>query len=182
MQGQETTTTQLKPTRASFIRGLPESMPVAEVIERGREAGLDINPTDVHSARYYMRQAGGPQPAANSAFAPAAEQTGPIAVPAKRDPARDPAKEPPRPSGAQYIPRRTITSATSATSATSHGNVTAKPRAVAPAAQAATKTRTKYTTKATDSLEEQLRLIVMRIGTDRARAVIEEVEELALRE
>jgi hypothetical protein len=166
MQGQETTT-QLKPTRASFIRGLPESMPVAEVIERGREAGLDINPTDVHSARYYMRQAGGVLPAPSSAFAPAAEPTGPVAVPPKRDPA----KEPPRPSGAQYIPRRSI-----------EASVPAKPRAVAAAPQAAGRTRTKYTAKATDSLEEQFRLIVMRIGTDRARAIIEEVEELAHRE
>jgi hypothetical protein len=172
MQGQETTTS-LKPTRASFIRGLPESMPVAEVIERGREAGLDINPTDVHSARYYMRQAAAPPPASRSTFAPASEEGPSVATPVKRDPAKESVGSP-RPSGAQYMPPRTI-----------QASVTAKPRAV-PAPQAVAKARSKQalapTKPTTKSLEEQLRLIVMRIGTDRARAIIEQVEELALRE
>jgi hypothetical protein len=169
MQGQETTTTTtpLKPTRASFIRGLPESMPVAEVIERGREAGIEINPTDVHSARYYMRQAAGLPPAPGS-YAPPSEQAGALAVPAKRDPA----KEPPKPSGAQYITRRTV-----------EANVPAKTRAAAaPPPRTAAKPRAKVAVRSTDSMEEQLRLIVMRIGSDRAREIIEEVEELALRE
>lgn len=168
MQGQETTS--LKPTRASFIRGLPESMPVAEVIERGREAGIDINPTDVHSARYYMRQEAAPPPAPRSAFAPASEQGGSVETSTKPDPAKETVASP-RPSGAQYMPRRTI-----------QASITAKPRAV-PAPQAIAKPRAKQAPKATTkSLEEQLRLIVMRIGTDRARAIIEQVEELALRE
>jgi hypothetical protein len=180
MQGQETTP--LKPTRASFIRGLPESMPVAEVIERGREAGLDINPTDVHSARYYMRQAASPQPAApRSTFAPASDQGNPVTTSTssttstastKRDPARDPSKETadaPRPSGAVYMPPRI------------QGNATTRPRTVVQAPVAKTRAKT-ATQAATDSLEEQLRMIVMRIGTDRAREVIEEVEELAMRE
>ena len=61
MQVEETTTstmnTSLKPTRASFIRSLPIEMPVEEVIERGRELGIVVQPSDVHAARYYMRQA-----------------------------------------------------------------------------------------------------------------------------
>jgi hypothetical protein len=168
MQGQETTTTPLKPTRASFIRGLPDSMPVAEVIERGREAGIEINPTDVHSARYYMRQATGLPPAPGS-FAPQAELAGALTPPAKRDPA----KEPPKPSGAQYVTRRNV-----------EANVAAKTRAAAapPPPRTAAKPRAKVAVRSTDSMEEQLRLIVMRIGTDRAREIIEEVEELALRE
>ena len=61
MQVEETQTSNanlaLKPTRASFIRSLPISMPVEEVIERAREAGIQVQPSDVHAARYYMRQA-----------------------------------------------------------------------------------------------------------------------------
>lgn len=50
------TATPKETTRASFVRGLPEDMPLEEVIERGREAGLDVKPSDVHAARWYMRQ------------------------------------------------------------------------------------------------------------------------------
>ena len=57
MQVEETTpSTPLRPTRASFVRGLPLEMPVEEVIERGREAGIELQPSDIHAARYYMRQ------------------------------------------------------------------------------------------------------------------------------
>jgi hypothetical protein len=31
-------------------------MPVEEVIERGREVGIELQPSDIHAARYYMRQ------------------------------------------------------------------------------------------------------------------------------
>jgi hypothetical protein len=59
MQVEETTpSTSLRPTRAGFVRGLPLTMPVEEVIERGREAGLELQPSDIHAARYYMRQQG----------------------------------------------------------------------------------------------------------------------------
>ena len=58
MQVEETTpSTPLRPTRAGFVRGLPLTMPVEEVIERGREAGIELQPSDIHAARYYMRQA-----------------------------------------------------------------------------------------------------------------------------
>jgi hypothetical protein len=57
MQVEESTpTTSLRPTRAGFVRGLPLTMPIAEVIERGREAGIELQPSDIHAARYYMRQ------------------------------------------------------------------------------------------------------------------------------
>jgi len=57
MQVEETTpSTPLRPTRAGFVRGLPLTMPVEEVIERGREAGIELQPSDIHAARYYMRQ------------------------------------------------------------------------------------------------------------------------------
>jgi hypothetical protein len=59
MQVEETTQSDLRPTRAGFVRGLPLSMPVEEVIERGREAGIQLQPSDIHAARYYMRQGGG---------------------------------------------------------------------------------------------------------------------------
>jgi hypothetical protein len=62
MQVEETTpSTPLPPTRAGFVRGLPLSMPVEEVIERGREAGIKLQPSDIHAARYYMRKAEEPQ-------------------------------------------------------------------------------------------------------------------------
>lgn len=58
MQVEETTpSTPLRPTRAGFVRGLPLTMPVEEVIERGREVGIELQPSDIHAARYYMRQA-----------------------------------------------------------------------------------------------------------------------------
>jgi hypothetical protein len=57
MQVEETTqSTPLRPTRAGFVRGLPLTMPVEEVIERGREVGIELQPSDIHAARYYMRQ------------------------------------------------------------------------------------------------------------------------------
>lgn len=59
MQVEETTQSELRPTRAGFVRALPLSMPVEEVIERGREAGIQLQPSDIHAARYYMRQGGG---------------------------------------------------------------------------------------------------------------------------
>jgi flagellar biosynthesis GTPase FlhF len=58
MQVEETSQSPLRPTRAGFVRGLPLSMPVEEVIERGREAGIQLQPSDIHAARYYMRQGG----------------------------------------------------------------------------------------------------------------------------
>lgn len=45
-----------KTTRAGFVRALPITMPVADVIERGREQGLEIKESDVHATRYYMRE------------------------------------------------------------------------------------------------------------------------------
>jgi hypothetical protein len=57
MQVEETTqSSPLRPTRAGFVRGLPLTMPVEEVIERGREVGIQLQPSDIHAARYYMRQ------------------------------------------------------------------------------------------------------------------------------
>jgi hypothetical protein len=67
MQVEETTpSTPLRPTRAGFVRGLPLEMPVEEVIERGREVGIELQPSDIHAARYYMRQ----QAAAGSSSIP----------------------------------------------------------------------------------------------------------------
>jgi hypothetical protein len=175
MQGQETTP--LKPTRASFIRGLPETMPVAEVIERGREAGLDINPSDVHSARYYMRQGGGLQPASKSGFAPSLESapSGPAA-----EPTQEPAKENASPAkffGAhQTSGRRVLPKVAKARPPQPVAALSSSSREIA------SKPRSKKAAQEDLKMEEQLRVIVMRLGTDRAREIIEEVEELALRE
>lgn len=43
-------------TRAGFVKSCPFEMPLEEVIQLGKEAGLTIIPQDVHTARYYMRQ------------------------------------------------------------------------------------------------------------------------------
>jgi hypothetical protein len=57
MQVEETTpSTPFRPTRAGFVRSLPLTMPVEEVIERGREIGIELQTSDIHAARYYMRQ------------------------------------------------------------------------------------------------------------------------------
>jgi hypothetical protein len=56
MQVEETQTSatdlSLKPTRAGFIRSLPLAMPVEEVIERGRELGIVLQPSDIHALLY----------------------------------------------------------------------------------------------------------------------------------
>jgi len=157
MQAEDTS--QLKPTRASFIRGLPESMPIGEVIERGREAGLEIKPSDIHAARYYMRQAAASQSGGRSApelvhdAAPASPTKGVYMVGGRSDINKDRAAQD------EGLPER----------------VTMKTRAkLPPTAPAA-----KLPPKPAGSLDEQLRDLVMRMGTVRARAIIEQIEDLA---
>jgi len=152
MQAEDTS--QLKPTRASFIRGLPEAMPIAEVIERGREAGLEIKPSDIHAARYYMRQAatspGGGRSAPELVHDAAAANTtngaakGVYVVGGKGDVNKERAAQD------EGMPERVTM-----------------------------KTRAKLPPKPVGSMEEQLRDLVMRMGTVRARAIIEQIEDLA---
>ncbi|HKU41675.1 MAG TPA: hypothetical protein VJR89_26140 [Polyangiales bacterium] len=143
----------LKPTRASFIRGLPESMPIDEVIERGREVGLSINPSDVHSVRYYMRQeaaqAGPPKPTPSSP-PPVAD----VAATVRRNYSLLEAQRAPLESQSDDAKRGTRKERD-------------KPRRKPTA-----------TVEATAAMEGPFREIVMRIGTDRAREIIAEIERL----
>jgi len=155
MQAEDTS--QLKPTRASFIRGLPESMPIAEVIERGREAGLEIKPSDIHAARYYMRQA---------ATSPGGGRSAP-----------------------ELVHDAAAANAGNATTGTTKGVYVVggkgdvnKERAVQEEGlpeRVTMKTRAKLPPKPVGSMDEQLRDLVMRMGTVRARAIIEQIEDLA---
>jgi hypothetical protein len=126
---QEQESTPLKPTRASFIRSLPESMPIAEVIERGREAGLEIKPSDIHAARYYMRQANGGQ-------------------------------APSRP-----VTHISVASAIQTAAAANQPVEAKRPR-----------TKSALPPRDPEELEEEMRQLVMRLGTERARAIIKAVE------
>jgi hypothetical protein len=147
-------TQQLKPTRASFIRALPLSMPVDEVIERGREIGISIQPADVHSTRYYMRQEADAQLSAVPtnvarvirplAFQSAETQTAP-----KTD------APPATPVESQTQPR-------------ARKGQHQKPQARKAALSVA-------------AVENDLRAIVLRLGSDRVRSMIESIEESTLR-
>jgi hypothetical protein len=148
MQADETQT--IRPTRTGFVRSLPETMPVEEVIERGREVGLTIQPSDVHSTRYYMRQEAlamaSAVPAPASRMPPPVRLQPPVAEHARE---REPVKvEPePSPSGRRAGRKRVNQVALRA----------------APPPMGAWK--------------EQLRVMVVRMGSDRVRDAVAEIED-----
>jgi hypothetical protein len=147
-------TQQLKPTRASFIRALPLSMGVDEVIERGREIGITIQPADVHAARYYMRQEADAQLSAvptkvARVIRPLAFQSADAQAAPQTDAPPEMSAQPQRQSRARK--GRTQT-----------------PQVRRPALSVA-------------AVEDDLRSIVLRLGTDRVRAMIESIEESTLR-
>jgi hypothetical protein len=150
----EQTTTSLKPTRGGFVRGLPLSMPIEEVIERGREAGLELQPSDIHSTRYYMRQAAAAEAARKSSVTQQL-QLGPgfIGQAAKAAEAK-PASDDEPDGGNDGVERR----------------VTTRNKRTLKQAQAAAA-----------AVDGQLRVLVLRLGTDRTRAIIAELEALAER-
>jgi hypothetical protein len=170
MQGPETsssTPSPLKPTRAAFIRGLPEAMPVEEVIERGREMGISINPSDVHSARYYMRQQAASQSAKAASQAVPAEagrrtvlwsvKPGRVPVPSSAEEAEPEQQRPAVPAAGN-----------SAGVAGLNGRGRKRGKA---AARGATPSEA-----ATAGLEAQLQVIVLRVGSDRVREIIARME------
>lgn len=182
----------LKPTRAGFVRGLPESMPIEEVIERGKEAGIQLNPSDVHSARYYMRQEALAKLSSRPVSVPQLVPSAPVAR-------AKPAEAKPDAQPTNILGLRAANSGKEAAEPKSR-RATAAPakkrgKPAAPAPQPAAKLSPKLiqqaakltqqaaklspqAAKLTGSLEEQLRKIVMRIGTERARRIIEQIEEL----
>jgi hypothetical protein len=167
--------TPLKPTRASFVRGLPESMPLEEVIERGREAGISLNPSDVHSVRYYMRQ---------EALAKLSSR--PIAVVPQLMHASPVTRAKPEPAKPDAKPTNILglRAATSGKVVKPRPEVKGRRVEAAPVAVSAKPQRGKLPhvklppAKLSGPLEEQLRQIVMRIGTERARRIIEQLENL----
>jgi hypothetical protein len=152
-------TTPLKPTRASFVRSLPETMPVAEVIERGREAGLEIKPADIHAARYYMRQTASAQGAGKPGLAPHL-----VAEAAAR--------------GASSSKNATGMYVVSGRSA--EASEREQLASEAPRERAGKRTR-RAASAVGGTLDDQLRTIVLRIGTERAREIIEQLEQIKLR-
>jgi hypothetical protein len=176
----EDDSTPLKPTRASFVRGLPESMPLEEVIERGREAGIQLNPSDVHSARYYMRQEALAKLSSRPvSVVPQFVQATPAA---RTTPVARPTPEKPKPE----VKQTSFLGLHAANSGKQRPTVKPRrmPAVAAPAPALKGKKRAKGATPTlppairSGSLEEQLRQIVMRIGTERARSIIEQLENL----
>lgn len=209
MQLEETTTTSsLKPTRASFIRSLPLEMPVGEVIERGREAGIEVQPSDVHAARYYMRQAAAQEAASKPPSIAQQLMLGGTITP-RRDDVRDVKDDKDETAGLTKIAGvRNGSSATRTVmvrpaprpepepepSKRARGakgarqDKSARPEisiddvleAVAPKGRGTR--RAAVAPPAIDgSMEEQLHSLVLRLGTQRAREIIEQIEETALK-
>jgi hypothetical protein len=181
MQADETLS--LKPTRASFIRSLPEAMPIEEVIERGREIGLVINPSDVHSVRYYMRQSTKVEPtrkstasmastAATSATSTSTLDRAGIAATVKRN--------------YELIEAQQTDLPDHSPAPVTNGKKKRGTNGVEPVARAqpVVKERPKRRPAATPieirAMEQQLRTIVARIGTDRAREILDELEALPI--
>lgn len=148
-------TQQLKPTRGSFIRSLPLSMPVDEVIERGREIGISIQPSDVHSARYYMRQEDDARQSAVSTSTEVARVIRPLAF---------------QTPGVQVVPRTDAPPEAPAQSQRP-SQVRKGRKQRAPAREALS----------IPAVEEELRTIVLRLGSDRVRAMIQSIEDATLR-
>jgi hypothetical protein len=226
MQVEETqtsmTNTGMKPTRASFIRSLPLAMPVDEVIERGREVGIQVQPSDIHAARYYMRQ----QSAAETASKPPtiAQQLmlgGTISAQRDQDETVGLTKIAGVRNGANGGTRAVVTAP--AAPAAPVNKVTApsagkrqterEPRVQTRSARSDKDKRSERAEKAVGSarthieisiddvlksaatpksrggrrapgvngsMEEQLHTLVLRLGTQRAREIIEEIEQTAL--
>ena len=216
-----TTDTGMKPTRASFIRSLPLAMPVDEVIERGREVGIQVQPSDVHAARYYMRQASAAETASKPPTIAQQLMLGGT-ISAQRD--LDETAGLTKIAGVRNGASRAVVVATPKASAT----VAATPVVKAAPATAAKRLKERESRVATrtarqsrperaekaekaekpyseisiddvlkaapatkarggrrapginGSMEEQLHTLVLRLGTQRAREIIEEIEQTAL--
>ncbi len=189
-------TQSLPPTRTSFIRSLPESMPVEEVIERGRELGLKIQPSDVHSTRYYMRQEAdamlsavpsrakplaapvqlhlpgraAPAPATKAAPVPVKTANGRTTITLPRDADRD--EDAPTPAPIATSRRKQKAAAPAGRTAAPVG------RAAAPVSRPV---RARSSPEPTAAEEERIRSIVLRIGTDRVHEIIAKIEESTAR-
>jgi len=165
MQGQETTTMPLKPTRASFIRSLPIDMPVEEVIERGREVGLEIQPSDIHAQRYYMREAA----TSEVPVKPLTPQTT-LGV-SFTSPTSPQDKENRFVKSAAAVRVVTGGAAQSAPANQTQSNQVS---------QASTKPRLKLAPEPSGTLENQLRVLVLRLGIERTRRMIDDLERRVL--
>jgi hypothetical protein len=176
----ESTTTSIKPTRAGFIRALPLTMPVEEVVERGREAGIVLQASDVHSARYYMRQAEAAQAAHKATLAQqlvlgGTSSTVPSFLP------HDSTGSSGTPTESEQVDSTRRGGRKKAQHAGGSERARAKTERLA-AISSAAKVRGKTKPMESEySLEHQLRTLVLRLGTDRTHAVIEELTALALR-
>jgi len=163
----EETTPISKPTRAAFIRSLPLEMPVDEVIERGRELGLSLQPSDIHAARYYMRQAAAEAPDKIDVTLPIVRRFN-VATRLRPE-----SSEPtPRTESPVANRPRGLTSLTVNERAARIAREALRPVAVKPAQRES---------KSMRSPEAQLRELVLRLGTDRTRKLLDDLDKLAVR-
>jgi hypothetical protein len=160
--------TEIRPTRAAFIRGLPLAMPIEEVIERAREAGLVLKPSDIHSARYYMRQQSAAPEASRPSFMQAIVRGGD--APAERA-ASNQDSPPNKAPVARLVPNRSVVAT----------QITAKVRESIVRGSAVERSRVKPKLESAGSPDEQLRRLVLRLGTERTREIIQDLEALASR-
>lgn len=173
----------LKPTRAGFVRGLPETMPIEEVIERAREIGLPLNPSDVHSARYYMRQEALAKLSSRPSSVPQLVQASPVLRPKPEVVVRaKPEEAKPEPAPTNILGLRSATNgkvrANGSGSKDRRTQAQARPAAPPAKQQRLLQPPSLPPLKFNKGLEEQLRQIVMRVGTERARQIIKQIEDI----
>ena len=134
-------------------------MPIEEVIERAREVGLELKPSDIHSARYYMRQqAAAAEAPTRQAFIPTIARNGEAS-------ASNSEGAPSKSAITRLIQERPVDTS-------SRANGTASGRGQR-------RSRAKVVTTEADVI--QLRHLVLRLGTERTREIIQSLEDLALR-
>ena len=152
--------TPLRPTRAGFVRALPLTMPIEEVIERAREVGLELKPSDIHSARYYMRQqAAAAEAAPRPAFIPSIARN----VEASTSNSEN---APTKSAITRLIQERPADTSSRGVNGSASG-------------RGHSRARSKVVTTEADVI--QLRRLVLRLGTERTREIIQDLESLAFR-
>lgn len=151
-------------------------MSVEEVIERGREAGLQINASDVHSVRFYMRRESAFPTLATSKSKSRAAQ--PLAV----APAPSEAPEPERTRITRELvpkPARVPTARDRARGKAQAARRISAEEIVRSTKRVVQNTRKRESpTNASLSPEGQLRVLLLRLGTDYAREIIAQLENM----
>lgn len=143
-------------------------MPIEEVIERGREIGLSINPSDVHSTRYYMRQDAARSAPKVETVAASSEDAGDVATMVRRN--------------YQLLDSQRVSEVSPAENPNGRKSRVADGRVKSATAPGKKLKSASIIEGDVASLEDTLRRIVTRLGTDRAREIIEAHEASRLRD